>query len=73
MDYFKTNTATTHDWLKSSEGITLVSYGPVLPLTGFFEGTEEVAPETAVQLPEDVAKKLFSRTLPGLPVAGHEI
>lgn len=73
MDYSETNTATTRDWLKSSEGVTLVTCGPVLALTGSFEGTEEVAPERAVQLPENVGKKLFSKTQPGLPAPGHEI
>lgn len=71
--YSGTNTATTNDWIKSSERITLVAYESVSPFTTRRESTEEVAPGSAVHLPENVAKKLFSRTQPGLPVEGHEL
>lgn len=73
MEGLKTNSAGTKDWLKATEDLQVVVYEPVFALPVPSESAEEPAPGDAVQLPENVAKKLFSKTQPGLPAIGHEI
>lgn len=65
-----TNTATMHDWLNDTP---LMAYEPTAPVPAPLDGTEDATPGDAVRLPADVAKRLFSKTQPGLPAAGHEI
>ena len=65
-----TNTATIHDWLNDTP---LMAYEPGAPVSSPPESAEDVAPGDAVRLPEDVAKRLFSKTQPGSPAVGHEI
>jgi hypothetical protein len=69
-DINRTNTATIQDWLN---GTLLMAYEPALPVSVPPDGTRDAVPGEAVRLPTDVAKRLFSKTQPGLPVTGHEI
>jgi hypothetical protein len=73
MEDLRTNSAGTKDWLKATENVRIVVYEPVFALPVPSDSAEEAAPGDAVQLPEDVAKKMFSKTQPGLPVIGHDI
>jgi hypothetical protein len=69
-DINATNTATIHDWISDTP---LMAYEPTVLVSVPLDGTEDVIPGDAVRLPADVAKRLFSKTQPGLPAAGHEI
>jgi len=69
-DISRSNTATMHDWLNDTP---LMAYEPTVPVSAPLDGTEDATPGDAVRLPADVAKRLFSKTEPGLPAVGHEI
>lgn len=73
MKEFETNTATTQDWLTARQNIAASAYELVLAFPAPSEDSEGPAPGNPVQLPKNVAEKLFSRTQPGLPPIGHDI